>query len=64
MPLQSTACRRPARCGSTILEGEHAKEIAVEQPREFDFVINLKTAESLGLSVPAATLLQATDLVR
>jgi putative ABC transport system substrate-binding protein len=36
----------------------------VEQPREFDFVINLKTAQALGLTIPERVLLQATEVLQ
>ena len=39
-------------------------DLAVEQPRDFEFVINLKAAQDLGLTVPPTLLLQATDVVR
>jgi putative ABC transport system substrate-binding protein len=36
----------------------------VEQPREFDFVINLQTAQALGLTIPQHVLLQATEIIQ
>ena len=47
-----------------ILKGAKPAELALEQPREFDFVINLKTAETLGLAIPPVVQLQMTDRVR
>ena len=35
----------------------------IEQPAKFDFVISLKTARSLGLTVPQSVLLQATEVI-
>lgn len=46
-----------------ILKGESPSEIAIEQPREFDFVINLATARELGLGVSPLLLLQTTRTI-
>jgi putative ABC transport system substrate-binding protein len=47
-----------------VLRGARPSEIPVEQPSLFDFVINLRTANALGLTVPETLLTQATELVR
>jgi putative ABC transport system substrate-binding protein len=36
----------------------------VEQPTEFDFVVNLKTAQALGLVVPRSVILKATEVIQ
>jgi putative tryptophan/tyrosine transport system substrate-binding protein len=46
-----------------ILKGAKPGELPVERPMRFDFVINLKTAKVLGLTIPAAILLQATEVI-
>jgi len=56
--------RRAATYVDKILKGATPAELPVEQPREFDFVINLKTAQALGLTIPPHVLLQATEVIQ
>jgi putative ABC transport system substrate-binding protein len=48
--------RQAAEYVSQILQGRAAADLAVAEPAEFDFVVNVKTAAALGLTLPAAFL--------
>jgi putative ABC transport system substrate-binding protein len=55
--------RRLAYYVDRILRGANPADLPIEQPREFEFVINLKTAGMLGLAVPQVLLLQANEAI-
>jgi putative ABC transport system substrate-binding protein len=61
-PLQEQI-RRSAFVVDKILRGAKPDDIPVEQPMEFELVLNLKTARTLGLSVPQSLLLQAAAVI-
>jgi putative ABC transport system substrate-binding protein len=56
--------RRAAAYVDRILKGDRPGDLPVEQPMRFEFVINLKTAQTLGLTIPQHVLLQATEVVQ
>jgi putative ABC transport system substrate-binding protein len=63
-PSLSEQGQRIAAYVDKILKGAKPRDLPVEQPTTFDFVINLKTAQALGLTIPPALLFQATQVIR
>ncbi len=56
--------RRAAYYVDRILKGTKPTDLPVEQPMRFDFVVNMKTAQALGITFPNEIMLQVTDVIQ
>jgi len=63
-PDNASLWRRAATYIDKILKGTEPGNLPVERPMQFELVINLKTAKTLGLTIPPSLLFQADEVIR
>jgi len=54
---------RAAEYADRIMKGANPSEMPVEQPAQYEFIVNMKTAKALGITIPPSILFRADRVI-